>query len=568
MSPQSFFRTDEMAAALAESINENQAMLKGKKPKAIDMSHHLSLLAKSRRNSPLKSIWPYMFIPGMIGLAGGLPHPDYFPYDQFSAQVQSSHHYTEVVIPTKASNPLLSFFRNTQKAESTADSDITIPKYSNGKSPIQLATALQYGQAQGLDYLLKFVKDFTARVYKPAYEDWDVIMCCGSTDALNKILMMVCERSDNFLCEEFTYPTAIETGFPMGISPVPVKMDGEGIIATSLKDVLSNWDDARGPRPRVLYTVPVGQNPTGSTIGRKRRQEVMEVCNKYDVLIIEDDPYYFLQMSQWQASDSLTPTTNTTNTTTAAADDSWIDTLSPSYLQFDTQGRVLRIDSFSKVIAPGSRCGWITSSPLFVERLLRASEVSTQQPSGFAQVLIGKLLVEEWGQQGWIEWLKGIRREYTKRRDQACQALEEEFRPKEVLRVGEGEEEYGYTSVWRESEEPLVTFVPPVGGMFVWCKVDIARHPQFESSTIYEKTGEVEVKGDGGVVLMDQLWQKLIDAKVLLVPGKFFAADESVLKERGGAGYFRLAFSSSSEEDMKEAVKRFGKVVREFFGEN
>lgn len=70
-------------------------------------------------------------------------------------------------------------------------------------------------------------------------------------------------------------------------------------------------------------------------------------------------------------------------------------------------GRVVRMDSFSKTIAPGSRLGWFTANPLFCERLLRISETSTQAPCGFGQVLITQLVAMEWQLPGYARWLNG-----------------------------------------------------------------------------------------------------------------------------------------------------------------
>ena len=89
---------------------------------------------------------------------------------------------------------------------------------------------------------------------------------------------------------------------PLGIRPVPVGMDGQGMSAVALDKLLSEWDvEARGgmPRPHVVYTVPVGQNPTGATMGAQRKKEIYAIAVKYDIIIIEDDPYYFLQQGEY-----------------------------------------------------------------------------------------------------------------------------------------------------------------------------------------------------------------------------------------------------------------------------
>lgn len=90
----------------------------------------------------------------------------------------------------------------------------------------------------------------------------------------------------------------------------------------------------------------------------------------------------------------------------------------------DIDGRVMRLDSFSKVIALGSRVGWITASEQIVKRFVWHSEVSTQNPSGISQLVVFKLLDEAWGLEGYLDWLVHLRMEYTKRRDNICHACE------------------------------------------------------------------------------------------------------------------------------------------------
>ena len=128
-----------------------------------------------------------------------------------------------------------------------------------------------------------------------------------------------------------------------------------------------------------MYTICVGQNPTGTTMGTERKKQIYDICVKYDVLIVEDEPYYQLQLGNYGEDDvpSLEQEMSIQN---------YVKSLAPSYLKFDYQGRVIRLDTFSKTVAPGCRMGWITTNPLFAERLLRISETSTQSACGFGQV--------------------------------------------------------------------------------------------------------------------------------------------------------------------------------------
>lgn len=211
----------------------------------------------------------------------------------------------------------------------------------------------------------------------------------------------------------------METARPLGLQFAPVKMDEQGLLPESLDDILSNWDEAaRGARkPFVLYTVPSGQNPTGATQGAERRKAVYKIAQKHDVIIVEDEPYYFLQMQPYRGADAPADTAPATN-------DEFLDTLFPSFLSFDDDGRVVRLESFSKVICPGSRVGWVVAPAQIVERFVRHFECSTQNPSGMSQMILYKLLDETWGHDGYLKWLINLRMEYTARRNTILEACE------------------------------------------------------------------------------------------------------------------------------------------------
>jgi len=121
----------------------------------------------------------------------------------------------------------------------------------------------------------------------------------------------------------------------------------------------------------------------------------------------------------------------------------FLKALVPSYLSFDTDGRVIRLDSFSKVVAPGARCGWITANNLLVERFVRHNEVTVQAPSGLSSLVLFKLLDEHWGHSGYLDWLMYIKKEYSRRRNILMEACEK-YIPTEVA-----------------------SWVPPTAGMFV-----------------------------------------------------------------------------------------------------
>ena len=251
---------------------------------------------------------------------------------------------------------------------------------------------------------------------------------------LDLAFRMFTERGKYVLVEEYTYPTALETGDPLGIRFVGIRIDADGIIPEDMDSILGGWDDEarQGAKPQVLYTVPTGQNPTGATLSLERRQAVYKICQKHDIYIIEDDPYYFVQMRTTTGLDS--PELDRPDGGLSISEGDFVATLIPSFLRLDVDGRVLRMDSFSKIIAPGSRTGWVTASEQIIERIVRAHETSLQNPSGFSQTVLFKLLHDSWGHGGLSSWLFYLQREYTLRRDALLGACKK-YMPSDIVTV-------------------------------------------------------------------------------------------------------------------------------------
>lgn len=287
-------------------------------PKAQDMTHHLNRVAKNRNPSSLKELYKYAIhalssgdcsvhqadviryaaMPGMISMGGGIPHPDIFPFEEISTHTLPIDHVSLDLprVPQDAKKGLFAWLFGS--AGKRLD-EISIPKYASNPTPttVQLSTSLQYQAATGPPALPLFLREYVEKVYKPAYADWDVLVNVGATDGWAKICQMLLEMGDTILVEEWTYPGAENAFLPLECEMVPIKMDGEGVIPAYLEEVLGGWDEAkRGgkKRPRVFYTVPTGQNPTGATMMGKRKKEVYDVCKKYDVIVCEDEPYYTL----------------------------------------------------------------------------------------------------------------------------------------------------------------------------------------------------------------------------------------------------------------------------------
>jgi aromatic amino acid aminotransferase I len=213
-------------------------------------------------------------------MAGGIPSPDFFPFETLSAQILTVD-ALPLDQPRTPKKPGL-FDWLWAKVPTVS---ITIPKYVPNAEPttIQLATSLQYQAATGPPALPLFLREYVEKVYKPAYADWDVLLTCGATDAWGKIVNLLMEKGDAVLVEEWTYPAALNTFLPLETELVPIKMDGQGVIPEHFDEVLGNWDEEkRGRRrPRVFYTIPTGQNPTGATMMGERKKQIYDLCVKY-----------------------------------------------------------------------------------------------------------------------------------------------------------------------------------------------------------------------------------------------------------------------------------------------
>ena len=540
----------------AELFRSEGALSKPKATKSFYDSH-LTHEAKARKSSSLKGAMKY-FNKDTISLCGGLPSSEYFPFEELAFEVPTSPAF-----------------------ESSKTNIVRGRKYdvAEGKSDFDLSIALNYGQSMGPPQLMRYLTEHTEIVHAPAYSNWDICLTQGSTSALDIALRMFCSRGDALLTEEYSFSSAIETALPMGLVPVGIKMDGKGLCAKNLEYVLSNWDVVSrpkyggAPRPKVLYMVPTGGNPTGATQDLQRRKDVLSVCEQYDIMILEDEPYYFLQMepyaSEVQQNGYSNGDINGHRNGQAAKNATdmdlgiFLDSLIPSYLSLSTTGNVLRMDSFSKIIAPGSRTGWVTGPADLIERFIRASEVSAQTPSGFSLVALYKLLEEEWGHEGFLRWLMNLRSEYGSRRDGIVEACEK-FLPRDII-------------AWDA----------PRAGMFHWLRVDGKKHPLYQAKE--KKCKTKEERKELLLKIEEQIFVAGTRNNVLVARGSWFRAEkdnavllggqtdghtdknghvEPVDEEVDTAIYFRMTFAAAPMDKISEAVRRFGDTLREEFGTN
>ncbi|KAJ5099697.1 hypothetical protein N7532_006698 [Penicillium argentinense] len=543
----------------------------------LDLSHHFSYATRNRNPSSVKDFYKYFLIPNIANFAGGLPHPSYFPYDTLEATVARPQRLQP---STK---------------DDTKSDRVTVPKEIQTSNParrIDLSTALQYGTAEGYPPLYSFLRTFVKEHLHPnvPYEGGpEILLSCGNTDGFSKAVELLTnvwnpdrdwiQQRQGVLCEEFAYMNAIQTVRPRGLNVVGVSMDGQGMCVDGkggLQDVLENWDFRRGRRPHMMYTVTIGQNPTGGTLSIERRKQIYALCQKYDVIIVEDEPYWNLQFpsaykreAQYRGSileqNSYNRKYNAEGKSSGYA---FLDSLIPSYLSIDTEGRVIRLDTFSKTIAPGSRLGWITAQPAFIERLARITEVTTQQPSGFVQSVVAETLMGKqddenearmskkpngngWHMDGWVRWLEGLRGGYERRMNAMCTVLEENrflFHENSENSATDTD----HVDNWEVVDcVQMYDFVWPKGGMFAWVEILFDTHP-LRSQYSSER-------------LSRAFWIHLTKKPHLCLvgPGSLFAATPNSVEK--AYKYIRLAFAPMDANDVAPFTNRLVEGIKTFW---
>ena len=389
---------------------------------------------------------------------------------------------------------------------------------TKGETAFDLSSALNYAEPSGWSQLVASFRENTCLIHNPPYQDWDTTLTCGSTSAIDIALRMFCNRGDWILTETFTYPGTLMASRAQGLKTQGIEMDEDGLVPEDLDAKLRGWDTSRGRKPFVLYTIPSGHNPTGITQSTARKNAIYQTAEWHDLLILEDDPYFFLRLNESSTSLDTYPPFSPLG--------QFRKSLPTSYLSLDKSGRVIRVESTSKIIAPGLRCGWLTASRQIVDMFTNFAEVGPSSPSGPSQVMLYKLLVEDWGQEGFAGWLNHLSGEYGSRRDAMIAACEKHL-PKEIC-----------------------TWSTPTHGIFSWITVDLERHPDCAENRT-EQCHAVE----------DRIYERAESNGVLVARGSWFTVESHVDRV-----FFRMTFvATASQDDLKRGVEQFGRAVRDEF---
>lgn len=252
------------------------------------------------------------------------------------------------------------------------------------------SVALQYASAQGDPGLREGICEVMSLEGIHAHPD-EVVVTVGSQQALDLMTRIFIDPGDVVLAESPSYVGALGTFASFQANVVHIPMDDEGIIPAALTETITRLT-AAGQRIKFLYSVPTFQNPAAVTLPAARRAEVLDICRRHDLLLIEDNPYGLLGF----------------------------DGEPHRALRADSTDGVVYLGSFSKTFAPGLRVGWALAPHGIRDKLVLAAESAVLCHSSLAQLMVREYL----SSQPWQQQVKTFCELYAERRDTMLAALE------------------------------------------------------------------------------------------------------------------------------------------------
>ena len=305
--------------------------------------------------------------PKIISFAGGLPAPELFPVKEMKAAVDKV------------------FEEHGQEA-------------------------MQYGAAKGVTALREVIQQHVKEKEDVDSELDNVLVTTGSEQALDLVGKAFVDPGDTVLVEQPTYLCALDVFRSYGANFASVEMDEDGMKMDALEEALK-----ANPNTKLIYTVPNFQNPTGRTMTEERRKQLAELAEKYDVYVLEDNPYGEIRFAGQHV---------------------------PAVKSFDKSGHVLYMSTFSKTLAPGFRLGWLVADEDVVNKLTVLKQSADLHTDNLAQFAVAQFFADN----DVDAHVKEISALYSKRKDLMLEGIKKYF--------PEG-----------------VKYTDPEGGMFLWVEV-------------------------------------------------------------------------------------------------
>jgi 2-aminoadipate transaminase len=391
----------------------------------------LSNSGKSMKRSAIREILKHLQNPDMISFAGGLPSPETFPVDDLK----------EIAVEILEKDG---------------------------------ANALQYGTTEGDILLRKMIVERHNRDGLNITTD-NIIITTGSQQALDLIGRIFIDNGDYVLCGLPSYLGGLNAFTAYGAKLRGITLDKDGIKPDELEDTIVNLKEL-GRKIKFIYIIPDFQNPAGITVPEERRIKIIEIAEKYDLLIVEDSPYRDVRFSGVPQR---------------------------MMFQLDKSGRVITLCTFSKILAPGFRVGWIIGNPEILDKIVMAKQTADLCTSAFVQKVIARYL-----EKGLLE--KNLRKTialYSERRNHMIECF-------------------------RKYMPSGVTWTEPEGGLFLF----VTLPPGTDT---------------------DKIFRKAIEKNVAFVSGSSFFCNDA------GHNTMRINFSYSKPEIIEEGIKRLAGVINE-----
>jgi 2-aminoadipate transaminase len=330
--------------------------------------------------------------------------------------------------------------------------------------------ALQYGGGQGDLRLREQIQEIMELDGVHGSVE-DIMITTGSQHALELIADLFLDAGDVVLVEAPSYVGAVGIFRHKEAHIEHVFTDESGISPEALAEAADRMAEA-GKKVKLLYLVPNFANPSGVTLTAERRAQVLKVCQDRGILIIEDNPYGLLYFEEQPPK---------------------------AIRSLDAEG-VVYLGSFSKILSPGLRVGYVLAPPAIREKLVLANESAILSPATFAQMLVSEYLsISDWKGQ-----INTYRKLYQEKRDAALEALEQYL--------------------------PRVKTTRPSGGFFLWL-------------TLPEGLNSKE------------MLPLAVNELVAYTPGTAFYGDGR------GANNIRVCFSHPTAENVKVGIKRLSNVI-------
>lgn len=340
---------------------------------------------------------------------------------------------------------------------------------------------LQYGTTEG-DSILRnrLVNHQYVTVEKMDITEKNLIIVTASQQALDLIGKIFINRGDKIIVGLPSYLGGLSAFRTYGADMVGIELDDHGMRSDKLEETLKAME-ANGEKPKFIYVIPDFQNPTGITMPNYRRREILDLAIKYDVLIIEDSPYRELRFEGEHQQ---------------------------MIYSMDNTGHVVTLGTFSKILCPGFRIGWVIAHEKIIDKIVMAKQATDLCTSPFTQRIAARFLEKE----SMNVHINSIVEMYREKRDIMLTAFEK-YMP-------EG-----------------VSWVKPEGGLFLF--LTLPEH-----------------------IDTQKMFMRAIEKKVAYVIGSAFHSNGL------GNNTMRINFSYTAKNLIEEGVKRLAEAIREELAEN